>query len=121
MKIILLTLILLTQLSCDQNSSSALGAKQAVQTPIKSYKQKDGSSFRGILRGKEFFNYIQLENGYTVLYNPKSQQYEYAQVKEGRLHPSGITVQKGKQPKGIVKIPQQTLQQLETDAFKKHF
>ncbi len=121
MKIILLTLILLTQLSCDQNSSSALGAKQAVQTPIKSYKQKDGSSFRGILRGKEFFNYIQLENGYTVLYNPKSQQYEYAQVKEGRLHPSGIPVQKGKQPKGIVKIPQQTLQQLETDAFKKHF
>lgn len=121
MKPILLTFILLTHLYCDQNLTAALGAQKETQDPLKSFKQKDGSCFNGISHEKGYFNYIELENGYTVLYNKETKQYEYAHIRNGALLPSGIPVQARDIPAQIQKIPQQTLEQLETDAFKKHF
>jgi len=121
MKTIFFTFILLTQLYSDQNLSTALGAQKDSQTPIKTFKQKDGSIFNGKPCGEEYFNYIELENGYPVLYNHESKQYEYAHIQNGVLRPSGIAVKSGSTPKNIPKISQETLKQLEADAYKKHF
>ena len=121
MKTLFLTFIVLTQLYSDQNVSTVLGAQKDVQDPIKTFKQKDGSSFIGKSCGESCFKYIQLDNGYTVLYNQESKQYEYAHIKNGVLRPSGIAVQSGSTPKDLKKISQETLKQLEADAYKKHF
>lgn len=121
MKTIFLTFILLTQLYSDQNLSTALGAQKDVQDPLKTFRQKDGSSFIGKSYAESCLKYIQLENGYTVLYNQKSKQYEYAHIKNGVLRPSGIAVQSGSIPKNIPKISPESLKQLEEDAYKKHF
>jgi hypothetical protein len=121
MRTLVLISIFLTYLSSDQNVSTALGAQKDAQHPIKTFKQKDGSSFLGKSSGEACFKYIELENGYTVLYNKKSKQYEYAHIRNGELRPSGIAVQSGKTPENITKIPEQTLKKLEADAYKKHF
>ena len=120
MKTLFLICILLTSLYSDQNSSTVLGAQKEVENPIKTFKQKDGSSFSGKSCGEAYFNYIELEDGYTALYNQESKQYEYALIKNGKLRPSGVPVSSNSRPKNIPKIPEQTLKKLEADAFKKH-
>jgi hypothetical protein len=120
MKTFFLIFILLTSVYSDQNSSTVLGAQKNLKTQVKIFKQNDGSSFSGKSCGQEYFKYIELENGYTALYNKATRQYEYAIVKSGTLHPSGIAVQSGSTPKNIPKIPAQILKQLEEDAYKKH-
>lgn len=120
MKMLLLIFILSSQLFSDQNTSAALGAQHNVQNPVKTFKQKDGSSFKGRSRSEKCLDYIELENGYTALYNQHSKQYEYAHIQNGTLRPSGIAVQSGSTPKNIPKISQQTLEQLQSDAYKKH-
>ena len=54
-----------------------------------SFKQSDGTSFLGTLRGDEYLNWIQSDNGDVVLYNKKSKQYEYAIIKNDNLEASG--------------------------------
>ena len=120
MKTFLITLFLLSSLMAEQNRSMIFGTKVGTTQSIKTYKQADGSSFEGIPRGKDFFNYIELTDGYICLYNKASKTYEYALVKDGKLVPSGVSVTSGKRPDTIKKISQQNLEKLQEEAFKTH-
>ena len=120
MKTLFLTLILLTGLYSEQNNSTVFGIEQTSRDSLKTFKQKNGSSFKGIIRGKDFFKYIQLEDGHISLYNKKTDQYEYAVVKDHKLLPSGIPVNTEPLPNEVEKVSEQLLQQLQDKAFKKH-
>lgn len=104
----------------EQNSSTAFGTKVNPQEIFKTFKQQDGSAFKGITKGKDFFTYIELSNGYICLYSKESKVYEYALVKDGRLVPSGVSVTTGIVPKNIKKISQEDLEKLQENAYKKH-
>ncbi len=120
MKTLIITLFILSSLMAEQNSSMAFGTKAEPTTSTKTYKQADGSSFEGTPRGKDFFSYIELTNGYICLYNKESKNYEYALVKDGKLIPSGVSVTSGIRPKNIKKISQRDLETLQEEAFKTH-
>ena len=120
MKSFLIVIFLLSSLIAEQNSSTAFGTKQTLQDNFKTFKQKDGSSFKGIVQGKDFFTYVELLNGYIALYNQKTDTYEYAVVKDQKLLPSGIPVNTDPIPKEIEKISKQLLEQLQKKAFKEH-
>ncbi len=120
MKILFITLFLLSSLMAEQNSSMAFGTKVTQQSPFKTFKQADGTSFVGIPRGKDCFTYIELSSGYTSLYNKKSKRYEYALIQNKKLVPSGISVTSGSIPKNIQKISKEELKKLQEEAFKTH-
>ncbi|MFC2073734.1 hypothetical protein ACFLR3_00640 [Campylobacterota bacterium] len=120
MKSFLIVIFLLSSLIAEQNNSTAFGTKQTLQDNFKTFKQKDASCFKGIVRGKEFFTYIELLNGYIALYNQETQSYEYAVIKDQKLLPSGIPVNTDPVPKEIEKISKKLLDQLQEKAFKKH-
>ncbi len=120
MKPFLIVIFLLSSLIAEQNSSTAFGTKQTPQDIFKTFKQKDGSSFKGIVRGEEFFSYIKLHNGHIALYNQETQTYEYAIVKDDTLLPSGIPVNTSPIPQEVKQISQGLLDQLQGKAFKKH-
>ena len=65
------------------------------------FKQNDGSTFSGNLKGDEWFNWVEDKHGDIIKYNKKSKNYEYAMVKEVNgsldLVPSSIKV--GNKPK----------------------
>jgi hypothetical protein len=70
------------------------------------FKQNDGMSFSGKLKGDEWFNWIEDEQGDIIKYNQKSKNYEYAIIKEVNgtldLVPSNIKVgNKPKQSSGL--------------------
>ena len=58
------------------------------------FKQTDGSTFIGKLKGDEWFNWIESENGHIVLRDLNTYEFQYAQINiiNGlkRLKPSGI-------------------------------
>lgn len=60
------------------------------------FKQNDGSSFSGKLKGDEWFNWVEDKEGDIIKFNKKSKDYEYAIIKDinGTLDlvPSGIKV-----------------------------
>ena len=56
------------------------------------YQQIDGSSFRGTLRGDEFFYWIELLDNNISIYSESSGLYEYGEIKNENLMPSGISV-----------------------------
>ena len=61
------------------------------------FRQKDGRTFSGRLKGDEWFHWIEDRSGHVILYNRKTQRYEYARVLERNgtavdLVPSGIPV-----------------------------
>ncbi len=120
MKSFVIMIFLFSSLMAEQNSSTAFGSKQIPQDNLKTFKHKDGSSFKGIVRGKEFFTYIELNNGHIGLYNKESDNYEYALVKDNKLLPSGIAISSAPVPKKIKKISKERLDQLQEKAFKKH-
>lgn len=120
MKNLLLSIFLLSIVFADQNRSLAFGTQTKVQNKLQTYKQTDGTSFKGILKGEGFFTYIELADGYIGVYNKKSKLYEYALVKDERLLASGIPVNQTILPKHIRKISFQTLENLQKSAFKKH-
>jgi len=70
-----------------------LHAVQAYQGNI-TFRQHDGSSFKGTLQGDEWFHWIEDKQGNIIVYNRRSKQYEYAKLKKlnGQydLVPSGI-------------------------------
>lgn len=65
------------------------------------FKQNDGSTFSGKLKGDEWFNWVEDKHGDIIKYNKKSKNYEYAMIKEVNgtldLVPSSIKV--GNKPK----------------------
>jgi hypothetical protein len=70
-------------------------ASSAYKGDIK-FKQKDGSTFTGNLKGDEWFSWIEDSSGHIIKYNNKSKNYEYGEIKEinGLLElvPSGSKV-----------------------------
>ena len=54
-------------------------AAPALQGDMK-FKQKDGSSFTGNLKGDEWFSWVEDKNGNIIKYNFDSKNYEYAEV-----------------------------------------
>ena len=58
------------------------------------FKQTDGSTFIGKLKGDEWFNWIESENGHIVLRDRNTYEFQYAQINiingSKRLEPSGI-------------------------------
>ncbi len=60
------------------------------------FKQQNGSSFKGYLKGDEWFNWIEDKQAHVVKYNSVSHAYEYGVIKEVNgsldLFPSGIKV-----------------------------
>ena len=59
-------------------------------------KQKDGATFKGKLKGDEWFNWIEDKHHNIIRYNKQSKNYEYAKLKKikgvDELVPSGIKV-----------------------------
>lgn len=47
-----------------------------------SFKQADGSSFKGKIKGDEWFNWVQTNDGYISKYNKQSKNYEYMIFKQ---------------------------------------
>ncbi len=88
------------------------------------FKQSDGSTFSGKLKGDEWFNWIEDKKGDIIKYNKKSKNYEYAMIKEVNgtldLVPSSIKV--GNKPKrsngsestveNLLKIDKEVLRQI---------
>uniref|UniRef100_A0A7C3RE12 M6 family metalloprotease domain-containing protein n=1 Tax=Archaeoglobus fulgidus TaxID=2234 RepID=A0A7C3RE12_ARCFL len=57
-------------------------------------KNADGSTFKAKLVGDEWANWFETLDGYTVVLNESSGNWEYAILKDGRLAPSGAVVGK---------------------------
>jgi len=80
-------------------AAGTLHAVQAFQRCIE-FKQPDGQTFQGCLKGDEHFHWIELENGSIAVYNAQNRQFEYGKVgrnkhNESDLLPSGIPVSDG--------------------------
>lgn len=62
------------------------------------FKQPDGSTFQGSLKGDEWFSWIEDSQGNIVKYNNSTKRFEYSELSENNgefdLQHSGIAVQK---------------------------
>jgi len=84
------------------------------------FKQHDGTSFKGMIKGDEWFNWIEDTQGKVVVYNTKSKQYEYGILKKigGKyeLLPSGIkavsNVQNSKAANAVPEVDRETLYEI---------
>lgn len=60
------------------------------------FKQKDGFTFFGNLKGDEYFSWVEDEQGNVIKYNNNSKNYEYAKLEDANgtieLVPSGLAV-----------------------------
>lgn len=97
------------------------------------FKHNDGSTFSGKLKGDEWFNWIEDDQGDIIQYNKKSKNYEYGVIKEinGTLDlvPSNIKV--GNKPKkstsvddfipSVLKIDKETLRKIWKRKKRKSF
>lgn len=58
------------------------------------FKQKDGTTFKGHLKGDEHFSWIEDKEGHVIVYNKASKNYEFATLKEVNgsieLLPTGV-------------------------------
>lgn len=83
---LLLTIMILT---------TALFATPAFKGKL-SIKQADGETFQAKIKGDEWFNWIEDDNGNVIKYNNNSKNYEYATLEEKNgeldLIPSGTRV-----------------------------
>lgn len=55
----------------------------------RNFVQQDGKTFAGEIKGDEYLNWIEADDGSILLYNKESKQYEYALIERDRLAPSG--------------------------------
>lgn len=62
------------------------------------FEQHDGHTFKGHLKGDEYFSWVEDNKGNIVVYNDKSKDYEHAKLSESygsiELLPSGISITK---------------------------
>ena len=99
MKYIILFLLLLSQLQ----AVPAFGG-------IREFKQADGSTFKATAKGNQHLNWIESADGEILKYNPKTKNYELAEIKYNNLSPSGqvysIPQAKGKRqaPKSLKRV-----------------
>jgi len=72
--------------------SLTLFAMPAIDSEL-NFKQKDGSSFYGHLKGDAYFNWVETQGGYITKYNAETKNYEYMILDEnGELVSSHIKV-----------------------------
>lgn len=77
----LLATVLLSCLSVVHASPAAPGLMQL--------KNKDGQEFTAQLKGDEWFSWAETKEGFVAVKNTKSGDFEFAQIKNGDLVPSG--------------------------------
>ncbi len=84
--------VLVSALLLGSSLSWAVPAAPGVRT----FTQPDGSTFRGQLRGDEFFNWVETQEARIAVKNRTSGYFEFAVIREesgrNRLAPSGIRV-----------------------------
>ncbi len=79
MKILLLSILTSALLFC----APAFHAK-------KQFELSSGEAFNGTVKGDEYLNWIESDEGEILLFNKQNKRYEYAQIKEDELVPSGV-------------------------------
>lgn len=85
---------------CITLLSTSVHAVPAFQGEL-TFKQADGTLFKGHLRGDEFFHWAELNNKSVIFFNKKSKNYEYAKIVQddlgkNTLKASGMKAQEGK-------------------------
>lgn len=78
MKYIILITLLISQLY----SAPARGG-------IRDFIQADGSTFKASAKGNQHLNWIESEDAEILKYNQQTKNYEFAEIKNNRLMPSG--------------------------------
>lgn len=98
-------MLLLSMLTCVYSVPAYKGS-------IK-FKQNDGSTFSGKIKGDEWFHWIEDNQGDIIKYNKKSKNYEYVVVKElnGTLDLVTSNIKVGDKVEGshLKKIDKETL------------
>ena len=79
------------------------------------FKQEDGTTFKGHLKGDEWFNWVETGEGYVAKYNKQSKNYEYMILKKesnkSALEFSNIKVS-GKSANGAAQAQQNLPEQI---------
>ena len=99
---------------------STLYCVPALQREI-TFVQNDGSTFKGYLKGDEWFSWIELPNGYIGVFNKQTKLYEYGIVETVNavvtIKPSGIKLDisnsgKNSIPSNITPISKEILSEI---------
>ena len=56
---------------------------------VREFTNADGSKFTAQGRGDQYLNWIETEDGTVLKFNQESQNFEYAEILDNRLLPSG--------------------------------
>ena len=79
------------------------------------FKQEDGTTFKGKLKGDEWFNWVETKAGYVAKYNKQSKNYEYMILKKANGIPalefSNVKV-RGKDSEGAAQGQEQLPEQI---------
>lgn len=63
-----------------------------------SFKQNNGDTFKGYIKGDEWFHWVEDKQGNIIVYNQQTKNYEYGILKKVKdvyeLVPSGVTIDK---------------------------
>lgn len=92
----------------------------------KEFTNNDRSSFRGYLKGDEWFSWVQTQDGYVARYNSDTKDYEYMLLNEGdKLIYSNVKVRnphtRSVLPSQIKKISSDKLGQLWQKAWENRY
>lgn len=68
--------------------SALLSAAPAFERE-RTFSQPDGTTFKGKVKGDEYLNWVETENGDIVLFNAKSKRFEFADINGSALKSSG--------------------------------
>ncbi len=73
--------------------------------------QSEGTTFKAKAYGDEYLHFFKTKNGDILVYNPKTKNYDYAEIKNDRLAPSGIAYkpQNTKSRKSVAKAKTPTI------------
>jgi len=86
-----------------------LGTSSAFAVPASPFpmevKQPDGTVLELYRKGDEACNWVETADGYSVIHNPESGYWEYAQtsLQALELFPSGVVAEKGVRPPAHIK------------------
>jgi M6 family metalloprotease-like protein len=65
---------------------------------VRTFTQPDGVKFEGVLKGDEHFIFGETTDGYSIIKDPTTNYYTYAQLKDGLLVPTNYIVGKSTPP-----------------------
>lgn len=61
---------------------------------LREFTNADGTTFMAKAQGNQHLNWIQTQDGEILKYNEESKNFEYAEIKENMLKPSGAKYEK---------------------------